>query len=352
MRVTQTMMTRQYTTRVSGTLSDLSYVNKQVGTGRKFFKGAENPAGAAKAYQLRRQASQSDDYVANVEEMISSLQTKESSMTQVNQALEDAYSSLLGIMNATKNTPEDKAIVAQQFKSIQETIVKDMNTKYGDKFLFGGSSVSEAPFELKDNKLYYRGVDVSGQESYTWPEGTPLAGTVVKGTNEGEDGVLNLLKDLSNDAIYTDLGFGLEFDGEDIVSSSAYNHASPGINVLGYGGSSDLSNNIVLLLGQMADDLNSDCDTSQMDKYLEKFKGLKQNVLNSITKTGSDSMFLEYTQNRLEDMQDNLATKVSETEYIDSEEAIMNLKNIDYMYQALLKTSNKILSNSFIDFMT
>ncbi len=84
---------------------------------------------------------------------------------------------------------------------------------------------------------------------------------------------------------------------------------------------------------------------------MTKFKEQKQNVLNETTKLGSDSMFLEYTQTRLEDMQDNIANKVSDTEYIDSEEAIMNLNIIDYMYQALLKTSQNILSNSFIDFM-
>lgn len=353
MRITQTMMARQYTNRVSGALGDLNYVNKQVGTGRKFFKGSENPAGAAKAYQLRRQVSQSNDYISNVEDMQSSLQTKESSMTQVNKALEDAYSSLLGIINGAKNTPEDKEIVAQQFRSIQETIVKDMNTKYGDKFLFGGSSVSEVPFELNGNKLTYRGVDVSGKSDYTYPPGTPLAGTVVQGTDNGSNDVLDLLDNLSTDAVYTDLGFGLTFNDSEIVQSSAYNSAVPGINVLGYGTSpAGYSNNIVLLLGEMADKLDSNCDNSSLDNYLSKFKEQKQTVLNSITKTGSDSMFLEYTQNRLEDLQDNLATKVSDTEYIDSEQAIMNLNTIDYMYQALLKTSNKILSNSFIDFMS
>lgn len=352
MRVTQTMMARQYTRRVSGALGDLNYVNKQVGTGRKFFKGSENPAGAAKAYQIRRQVSQCDDYVSNVENLQYSLETKESSMTQVSKALEDAYSSLLGLMNGTKNTAEDKAIVAQQFKGIQETIVKDMNTKYGDQFLFGGSNSTDVPFELTNGKLTYLGVDVSGKSDYTYPPGNPLAGQVVQGSDNGSDGVINLLKQLSNDALYTDLGFGLEFEGNNVVQSSAYNGATPGINVLGFGTTgAGYSDNIVLLLGQMADDLNSDCDLSVLDNYLPKFKEQKQKVLNSTTKIGSDSMFLEYTQSRLEDMQDNLATKISDTEYIDSEEAIMNLNTIDYMYQALLKTSQNILSNSFIDFM-
>ncbi|MFV0515933.1 MAG: hypothetical protein ACK5MV_00880 [Aminipila sp.] len=345
MRVTQSMMSRQYTRRVSDTLGNLNYVNKQVGTGRKFFKGSENPAGAAKAYQLRRQSSQVNDYISNVDECVSTLQTKESSMTQVSKALEDVYKSLLGVMNGTNNTPEDKAIVAQQFRAVQETIVKDMNTKYGDKFIFGGASVSEVPFELKDGVLTYRGVDVSGKNDYVWPEGTELAGT--------KTNAMDLLKQLSTDSIYVDLGFGLSFEGDKIVSSSAYDSSTPGINVLGYGTDENgLSNNIVLLIGEMATLLENDCPQSALDPYLTKFNEQKQTVLNSITKTGSDSMFLEYTQTRLEDLQDNLAEKTSKTEYIDAEEAIMNLNTIDYMFQALLKTGKNILSNSFIDFMS
>lgn len=351
MRVTQTMMVRQYTKRASSTLGTLNYVNKQVGTGRKFFKGSENPAGAAKAYQLRRQASQVDDYLANLSEMQSTLMTKESTMTQVNKSLEDAYDSILGAMNAPSNTTETKQIIAQQLRTIQETIVSDMNTKYGDKFIFGGASVSDAPFELKGDTLYYRGVDVSGRQDFTWPEGTPLAGTVVKGLNNGSNDVLDLLKSMTEEAIYSDLGFGLKFNGEDIVASTAYNSATPGIDVLGYGGSEDYPDNIVLLLGKMADLLENDSDVSALDPYLEPFKNQKQRVLNCITATGSESMFLEYTQTRLEEQQDNIDSKISDTEYIDAEEAIMNLNTVDYMYQAMLKTSNKILSNSFIDFM-
>ena len=360
MRVTQTMMARQYTKRVSGSLGDLNYTNKQAGTGRKFFRGAENPAGAAKAYQLRRQASQVNDYLSNLNEMQSSLETKESSMTQVSKSLEDAYASLLGVMNGTENTTEVKQIVAQSFRSIQETIVKDMNTKYGDKFIFGGGSVNTVPFDFRGNTLYYRGVDVSGFEDYTWPEdGSPNAGKKYLGlqstdpaTGQPSTQVLELLDQLSNDTIYTDLGFGLEFNGDKLISSSAYNSAIPGINVLGYGGTQDYPGNIVLTLGKMAQLLENDADVPSLDPYLGPFKEQKQRVLNAITKTGSDSMFLDYTKNRLENLQDNIDNKIADTEYIDAEEAIMHLNTIDYMYQALLKTSNKILSNSFIDFMS
>lgn len=350
MRITQSMMARQYTKRVTGALGDLNYVNKQVGTGRKFFKGSENPAGAAKAYQLRRQYSQVADYESNLTEAQHTLQTKESAMDQVHNSLEDAYESIFTIMNGTKNTTENKQIVAKQLRAIQETIVADMNVKYGDKYLFGGGSVSEAPFTLQSGKLYYRGVDVSGEESFTWPEGTPLAGTVVKGTKDGSNDVLNLLETMSKEVINTDLGFGVEVVDGKIVQDTVYNTATPGLNVLGFGGG-EPSKNVVLLLGQIASQLEADNDTQALGEYLEPFKACKQNVLNSITETGADYMFLEYTQSRLEDQEDNLATKISDTEHIDAEEAIMNLSTIDYMYQALLKTSNNILSMSFIDFM-
>ncbi len=365
MRITQTMMANKYTSRVSNSLANLDYVNRQVGTGRQFFKGSENPAGAAKAYKLRRQASQIDDYTNNTKDLLDALGTRESVMMQVQKSLEDAYKTILGVMNGPQQDPDIKQIAAQQLRAVQKNIVQDMNSKYGDRYLFGGSCVSEAPFELYGNTLKYRGVDVSGYEDYTYPADYPdpsLAGTTVKGLNSknppAEDGlgVLKLLKSMSNEAIYIDLGFGLEFNGANqLNASTAFNSATAGINVLGFNTESDFDSdypeNIVCLLGKMASVLESNGSQATFSSYLDKFKTERQGVLNSITKCGSDYMFLNYTSARLENMEDNIDAKISNTEHVDEEAAIMNLNTMDYMYQALLKTSNKILQNSFIDFM-
>ncbi len=62
-------------------------------------------------------------------------------------------------------------------------------------------------------------------------------------------------------------------------------------------------------------------------------------------------MFLNYTDKRLDEQDASIKEKISQTWDIDAEKAIMDLNQQDYLYQLMLRTGNKLLSNSFIDFM-
>ncbi len=330
MRVTQFMMSDAYTRRLGNAMERLSIKSKRVDTGRKLFKGSDNPEAAAKAYMYRRDYQNAEDHLNNTKDMQSLLETREDSMMQVKNELDGALSSMMTILNGDKNTKEMKMIVAKEFRAMQKSMVMSMNSKYGEKFMFGGSSVSEPPFKLSEdqNTLEYRGVDVS------------------QGNNQE-------LKDLAGEKIYVDLGFGLAFENTgELLDSSGFNVSAPGINILGYGTDDDgIEKNPILLLGQIATALENNVDQEELSKYINPLKDAPQKILNSITKLGSESKFLEKTKFRIENIQMNLQQKISDVEHIDAEKAIMDLNKATFMYQAMLKSSSHILSQSLIDFM-
>lgn len=360
MRITTFMMADRYVGRMSGALAKMEYVSRQAETGRRFFNASEDPGAATSVYKYRRQKSQVDDYTANLKDVISTKDSQFSSMYLVNKSLEDAFTHLQTVMNGPMNQDEVKDITAKQLREIQKTIVKDLNAKYGDRFLFGGSSVGAPPFELKVNKagvdkLYYRGIDVSGEEDYTYPEGSHLAGTVVKGSKSGSNDVLNLLKDLAeNDPVFIDMGFGLEFNGEkNLNQSSAFDVATSGLSIIGYGKTSDgYPNNAVLMIGDIAKKLEAHVDTAtKLDGHMTHFREHQQRLRTAIAEIDTDRMFLNYTEKRLDEQDASIKDKISDAIDIDAEKAIMDLNQQDYLYQLMLRTGNKILSNSFIDFM-
>jgi flagellar hook-associated protein 3 FlgL len=71
----------------------------------------------------------------------------------------------------------------------------------------------------------------------------------------------------------------------------------------------------------------------------------------SITDIGSKTNYLDFLKLRNEDNQFNLNEKLVEVEEVDSAEAIVDFKMQEYSYNAALSMGNKILQNSFIDFM-
>lgn len=337
MRITSGIMMRQYNSRLNEVLSNLNDANERVTNRRKYQKASENPSESVKSLQLRREYLANEDYQSNLKEIQSKSDSVESSMMKMSQVAVDASVDLLGIVNGT-NSQSDRKVVAAELREMQKTLIMDANAKYGDQHLFGGSSTQELPFVLKDDgTVTYRGINVDTTDP------TELA----------------KLQKLSDEKIYVDLGFGLTFDTSDasnpntVVASSAFNTATPGIKFLGFGQNADgTSKNLIVNLGKIADELEqtsySETNIQAMSKALDV---QKNNVMIGVTQLGSNSMFLDYTLNRLEDNEANLNSKLESTEFVTLEEAISDFKMQDTTYRAVLKMGTDILSVSFMDFM-
>ena len=57
-------------------------------------------------------------------------------------------------------TGDARKTLSTALGQLSDTIVQTMNQKYGDNFIFAGADGKNVPFEVKDEKLYYRGVPV------------------------------------------------------------------------------------------------------------------------------------------------------------------------------------------------
>lgn len=339
MRITSGIMMRQYNSRLNDVLNNLNAANERVTTRRKYTKASENPSESVKSLQLRREYLKNEDYIANLEDTQSKFDCVESSMMKISKAAQDAYVDILGVVNGT-NGPTERKIVASKLREIQKSMIMDANSSYGSQFIFGGSSTKELPFSIDSatGKVTYRNIDVD----------TTVPADQAK------------LKAMANEKTYVDLGFGLSFestpapgDMNTVVNGSAYNTATPGIKFLGYGTDANgNSNNLIVNIGKIADALeNPGFSASAIEPLSKKLDEQKNNVLIGITQLGSNTLFLDYTAKRLDDIEANLNKQIESTEFVNLEEAITDFKMQDTTYRAVLKMGMDILSVSFIDFM-
>jgi len=305
----------------------------RVVTGRLFERPSEDPSSAIRAAQIHRMISRNNDYLTNLRDTIGHFEVAESALTKISNLAEDAYVSLLEAVNGSPPMGEhERTIYAAQLRAIQEQMVMDTNARYGNSYLFGGSSTKVQPFELVGNVLYFRGVDVGS--------GDPA------------------LDRFADENLYVDFGFGMKIDTaavepNTILRGTAFNTALPGIKFLGYGTDADgLPNNIISLLGDIADILESPTyDYQTVSPYMAKLKEQSTGILVNITQMGINSMFMSMTAERLEDTHWVLTEKAATTELIDTEYAITMWQMQHTAYMAALKMGPNILTPSFIDFM-
>ncbi|WP_283607244.1 flagellar hook-associated protein FlgL [Faecalispora anaeroviscerum] len=466
MRITMGMIAGQYSKNLNTSLSNFNAAAQKATTYRSFDKTSENPFAATKLYRLRREQAENETYQDSLGDVDSQLMTAQSAMQSVYSIVSSAESG--DVIQAITGTmsKSDRTIIADKMRQMQQAFLSPLNTKFAEKYVFGGTEMSEAPFSVNDDgALLYRGINVNTGKLENGPaanfngtlielnldgstlkdsagnaiasvEGdtvTTVDGFVlkVKGTTASTDptkisvstankmitietdlskvktnqDLLNLIKgyqdidfsniritgdmnrsvsipngaggyqeivsssltssigqdglaSLANEEVLVNLGMGLKTTAGNgsttINSQSAFNSAIPGLSFMGYGQDSNgVSSNLYTLMGQIADQLKSDdFSMDNIQPYLDQFGKQGDALLGKITESGSKSNFLTTMKSNLESMGDALLERSQDIEYVDPGDAIMDYYMQQYAYNAALSMGTKILSKSFIDYMT
>ena len=332
MRITTSMIMRNYRSNLNNTMVDQERARKQVETGRRFSAAYEDPASAAKGAILEQRYARNTDYLNTAKNAQKWLDSQEDVLNQLNtisvKVREDYAPSAL---TDTSGEAGRKAY-ASTLRELQKSMIHALNTKYGDAYVMAGSDGKNPPFELKDDgTVLYRGVDVT----------------------KGDPKNANRLKNLANDHTYIDLGFGMSFDANGVVSSSsAFDTALPGIAAVGYGEEDGISNNIIALIGKMADTLEADTfNAGEFEKYWTRLSDKSDDLQDQFTKIGAKGQLLTATTTKLENEKENIEIQYKDAMGVEAAKAITDYSYAQYVYNAALKVGTSILSPSLLDFM-
>lgn len=335
MRLTTNALIRNYKHNLSASMANLNLSRSHVLTQRKFNRSSEDPAGAARASQLHRQYYQNKDNLDMLQNIQSLQDNQEDALMQISKVvsrISEEYN--VQALNSTNQAKEIRKNFEDAIRGYQKSMVLSLNSVYDDKFVFAGSDGKNAPFRLEsDGKLTYQGVDVDA--------------------NHGTADALKL-DQLNQQHVYVDLGMGLSFDPSgQVVPSSAFDTSLPGISAVGYGKDSDnVSNNVVVLAGKLADILAAEpFDTEAYGQLMDKFKKKNDDIIKHATDLGVKTEFLNTTKDRLENRDLSLQKQMSQVEGVDMASAITDYSWSQYAYNAALKVGTSILSPSLIDFI-
>ena len=201
MRITTSALIRNYKSNLNKSIGNLDTARTKVMTHRKFNKGFEDPTGVVRESALNWKYARNQDYIDAIDDAQSFQNAQEDAITQINtqaRYLSKQYG--LEAMNGTNWTYDVRKTYAQAFRQAQESMTMSMNASYGDKFVFGGAAGGQPPFELRTEAdgtktLLYRGLDVNHPDAQ-------------------DD-----LSKMANEQVFTDLGFGLTMEGNNVVNS-------------------------------------------------------------------------------------------------------------------------------------
>lgn len=342
MRITDSSIIKRYGTTLNSTLERLDRLNKKVVNSRKFDSFSEDTSGAVRAMRIRSQMNGVEGYQSNLQKSRDILTEVEASMMTSSNLVTDARVLILKAVNGSQGEAE-RSVIAQELRSISDQIFTNMNAQFSDQFLFGGTSLDEAPLKLDGGRLLYKGVDVATMERYDGTNWVALSADEIAA--------------LESDPFYIDVGLGLRFESaasRNVVPQSAMNISFTAIGVMGYGQTAGgLNNNVYLLINDIADALESPSyDSAAVDGMADHLQSRFNEMNVKVTEMGSRSKYISDSLERFDTQMYNLKVSQNELEFDDPAAVITEFKMQEMAYRAALQMGTRILQTNIFDFMT
>lgn len=336
MRVTTNGTLRTYRGHLArATLNQFQSMNTVL-TQRRFSSYAESPSLATQSFRLHSAYARNTAQQNMSEEMISKYEAAGSSLQQLQNQYNDALEAAERGQNDTNAGARQQ--LGETLKGIAEGMVQTLNAQYNEKFVFAGADGDNAPFELKDGKLYFRGLDVNDP------------------ANEAA------FAEMAEETAFVDIGLGMQLDeNEQVVPSTAFNSAISGIGLVGYGETDGVPNNMISIISELGEIYSrADSETGEMSEAdTERAEILFDNLQESNsafraqwTKLDTKAQFLKSNDTRLVSTGDTLTTQYEGLDQVDLADALTTFAYAQYSYNAALRVGNDILSQSFIDYMS
>lgn len=310
MRITNNMMSDNYLSTLNKNLSNLVKYQQQCSSGKAITSLSDDPVALISILGCNVKLNKNERYESTVESALTLLKQADSSVYQLNQVIQSAYETVVGISSDT-NTDGDRSSVAEYISQLRDEVLTIANTQSSDKYLFGGYNVSNPPFTVDGSgNILYNGMDL---------------------TDESDPDLIAA----GSQSIAYEIGVGIIAD----ISIT-------GTELLGTG-----EDNAYTLLDNLYKALTGGASADELGGYITKLQDCQSHMMVTEAKVGGMINRMELLQDRYE--QEDLSYKdiKSLSEDVDLAEAYMNYSSAMTVYNASLQVGTEIIQCSILDYL-
>ena len=323
MRITNASMVRTHLYDTQKNLTNMSKINQQITTGKVINTVSDDPHKAIKIMNMNNEIKYTEKYNSNIDETVGWMNTTDGALENVGNLLGEIKDTILKVGNGTYSQNEMKSLNADMNEKIKQ-LADTLNSTHGGKYMFGGSSVDDAPITVIENpdgtvKLEFS-KDKNGQ---TIPNTNDLKADISSGIN-----------------IDYNVSVGEIFNITDANGNK--------VNLL------DEINNLSTFINDIA---NGDEQTAQTakEKLMNDTKGkidtLFDHVVNERTTLGVRVSTAEKIKEFNDENIVNLKSILSQDQDTDVVEKFIELKSAEMIYQASIQVGAKLIQPTILDYI-
>lgn len=355
MRVTQKMMSSNFTASLQKNLQRMQKAQGQLTSGDEISRPSDDPYLVTRSLDLRNSVRINEQYQKNIENSTGWVDANDNSLS----ALSDSVNRVRELVVRGSNTNLDEQTymaIRVEIEQLTEGIGDLINANYDGRYIFGGNETTKAPVP----RDYAQKTAANIGESYQG-DGASLKREVIEGVsltiNITGDEIMQIERDPATGEITKN---GLQETLKDITDTLKYmedpqkldgkiSELSVKIEELEAAG--DTSSDTYLALTAEKDELVDIRDKELGEEYLTELDDHFENILTLRNKNGA-------TRNRLDTLLDRNKTEniemsslLSEVEDVDFAEKITEYLMLEGVYKASLSTGARIMQPSLLDYI-
>ena len=323
MRITNSSMIRSHMYDTQNNLTNMSKINQQISTGKVINTVSDDPYKAIRIMNMNNEIKYTEKYNYNIDESVGWMNTTDGALDNVGNLLGEIKETILKVGNGTYSQNEMKSLNEDMNEKIKQ-LADTLNSTHGGKYLFGGSSVDDAPITVIEN-----------------PDGT------VK---------LEFSKDKNGqtipntDDLKADISSGINIDYNISVGEILNIKDGNGntVNLL------DEINNLSTLMNDIA---NGDEQTAAKAKetLLNDTKGKIDTLFDHVVNERTSLGVRVSTAEKIKELNDedilNIQDVLSKTQDTDVVEKFIELKSAEMIYQASIQVGAKLIQPTILDYI-
>jgi flagellar hook-associated protein 3 FlgL len=309
-RITNRLLSNRSVDNLHLNLQRLNDLQNKLSSGKNITVPSDDPVGLSRLLGIDETIKQDERYLSNINNARSELNTTDALLSSTTDIIQRARELTVQASNQT-NGPDELAAIKEEVQQLLNQVVQIGNTKFGNKYIFGGLRTTQQPFNVAGPEITYNGtqspdhareIEIGNGVTIT----VNFAGDDIFGQHDtitpNEEGLINTLSSLIEDldtAIATPV-------------AASYD-----------------------AIRTHLDDLDVDLD----------------NVLSIQTTVGALVNRLDLTENRLQDRKISLSTEYGSIQDVDLASVISDLNFQEAVFQTSLATTSKALQNSLLDYL-
>lgn len=287
---------------------------EQISSNKRILNPSSDPLGTGQSMSLRDQSTRNNEYddVINTSELWTNIST--TSLDNAVETWKRVNEITITAVDGTK-TAADRVSMAEELEQLLQHLVQVSNTTNGQRFVFGGSVTETPPFNTETNAatgritgVFYQGNSYNQQVKSSENGRTQVN---VVGSNAGDPTSKGAFVDTTTD---TDM-FKIIIDIRDKL----------------------LNNDIIGISGPSG--------------YLDKISTANMNLIEAQVNLGGAQERQDLDRNRIIEQNSDIKEFLSEIEDADVAELILELNNVQNVYEAALAAGGRIMQTGLLNYI-